>query len=50
MTTFGVDPTKITKGLDVLRTMKSLPHIGGLSPSDFWKKCDAGEFGKPAGK
>jgi hypothetical protein len=46
-------PKNITKGLDVIRQMKSLKTIGvGLgdndefSPAEFWKKYDAGEFGK----
>ena len=46
-------PAKITKGIDVIRQMKSLEKLGltwdsgqWLSPADFWKKYDAGEFGK----
>ncbi len=45
-------PQNITKGLDAIRQMKSLTTIGPawdqqLSPAEFWKKYDAGEFGKP---
>ncbi len=44
-------PQKITKGLEVIRQMKSLKSIGpyaeSVSPAEFWKKYDAGEFGKP---
>ncbi len=45
-------PSNITKGLDVVRQMKSLTKIGifrnnTLPAADFWKKYDAGEFGKP---
>jgi serine/threonine protein kinase/Leucine-rich repeat (LRR) protein len=48
-------PKNITKGLDVIRQMKSLKIIGKSRylkdmppPDEFWKKYDAGEFGKPA--
>ena len=47
-------PKDITKGLNVIREMKSLEVIGighedkDKFPADeFWKKYDAGEFGKP---
>lgn len=48
-------PRNITKGIDVIRQMKSLQSIditdgtnfSFLSASEFWKKYDAGEFGKP---
>ena len=46
-------PEKITKGLDRIRRMNSLQLIGTdwnskeLPPAEFWKKYDAGEFGKP---
>jgi Leucine-rich repeat (LRR) protein len=45
-------PKNITKGMNIIRQMKSLSKIGinwdnRLSPAEFWKKCDAGEFGKP---
>ena len=44
-------PQKVTKGLDIIRQMKSLKTIGpyddaSVSPAEFWKKYDAGEFGK----
>jgi hypothetical protein len=47
-------PKHITKGIDVLRRMKSLksigtgPHLGilVLPAEEFWKKYDAGEFNK----
>lgn len=46
-------PKDAMKGLDVIRQMKSLQTIGigGKNiwpPDEFWKKYDAGEFGKPA--
>jgi hypothetical protein len=47
-------PKNITKGLGVVRQMKSLKAIGvghedkdRFPPAEFWKKYDAGEFGKP---
>ena len=45
-------PKNITKGIDLVRRMKSLKTIGPtwenhFPPDVFWKKCDAGEFGKP---
>ena len=45
-------PKAITKGIDVIRRMKSLKTIGTLNdeplpPDEFWKKYDAGVFGKP---
>jgi serine/threonine protein kinase/Leucine-rich repeat (LRR) protein len=45
-------PRTITKGIDVIRRMRSLKTIGTLNdeqlPADeFWKKYDAGVFGKP---
>ena len=48
-----ITPQSITKGLDIIRHMKSIRFIGvtadaKLSPAEFWKKYDAGEFGKPA--
>jgi hypothetical protein len=46
-------PKNITKGLDVIRQMKSLKTIGisyqekdQFQPAEFWKKYDAGEFNK----
>jgi Leucine-rich repeat (LRR) protein len=54
LTEFFFTPRTATKGVAVIRQMKSLTTIGinGLSqnrlkPADFWKKFDAGEFGKP---
>ncbi|HEX4132962.1 MAG TPA: SUMF1/EgtB/PvdO family nonheme iron enzyme [Pirellulales bacterium] len=46
-------PEDITRGMNVIRQMKSLKTIGIDSqkrfPTDeFWKRYDAGEFGKPA--
>jgi Leucine-rich repeat (LRR) protein len=46
-------PKNITKGLDVARQMKSIKTIGTeyskvFPAAEFWKKYDAGEFGKPA--
>ena len=49
----SLTPTKIVKGLDIVRQMKSLKAIGlrgdktKLPPAEFWKKFDAGEFCKP---
>jgi len=44
-------PQHITQGTEAVREMKSLTMIGrGVSwePLDmFWKKYDAGDFGKP---
>ena len=40
-------------GMDVLRPMETLKTIKvndkHMSPDEFWKRYDAGEFGKPAG-
>jgi serine/threonine protein kinase/Leucine-rich repeat (LRR) protein len=53
LTTIDFTPKNITKGLDAIRRMKSLKAIGldwrkdKLPPAEFWKKYDAGEFGKP---
>jgi hypothetical protein len=51
LTTILFTPKNITKGLDVIRQMKSLKTIGPtvekqFPPAEFWKKYDAGEFGK----
>lgn len=45
-------PKNISKGIDVIRQMKSVRVVGIpgaeiVSPEEFWKKYDAGEFGKP---
>ncbi|MBY0521792.1 MAG: hypothetical protein K2R98_00245, partial [Gemmataceae bacterium] len=37
-------PQPTTKGIDVIRSMKSLTKINFLAPDEFWKKYDAGEF------
>ena len=52
LTGLSFTPKNITKGLDIIRQMKSLKVIGigdakSFSPAEFWKKYDAGEFGKP---
>jgi Leucine-rich repeat (LRR) protein len=53
LTDVWITPQNITKGMDVIRQLKSVKVIG-LSTSqywpvaEFWKKYDAGEFGKPA--
>jgi hypothetical protein len=44
-------PRNIKKGIEVVRTMKSLTGIGDcgfglLKPDEFWRKYDAGEFNK----
>jgi hypothetical protein len=47
-------PSRITTGIELLRKMASLQSIstssqGGVySPAEFWRKYDAGEFGKPS--
>jgi hypothetical protein len=55
LTEVTLTPRSITKGMDVLRQMKSLKTVGvgrpgGLTDkftsSEFWKKYDAGEFSK----
>ena len=42
-------PARISKGIELLRQMKSVTQIGAawnaeLPPDEFWKKYDAGEF------
>jgi hypothetical protein len=44
-----ITPKHVTRGLDVLRQMKTIKTIGingykKLPPGEFWKKYDAGEF------
>ena len=46
-------PKNVTKGMNVIRQMKSLKTIGlswegkeQFPPDEFWKKYDAGEFNK----
>jgi Leucine-rich repeat (LRR) protein len=51
LTDVRLTPKNITKGMDVIRQMKSLNVIGinkdnRLPPAEFWKKYDAGEFGR----
>ncbi|HEX3726536.1 MAG TPA: hypothetical protein VHV08_09855 [Pirellulales bacterium] len=55
LTEIAFTPANITKGLDIIRQMKSLKAIATgkaamdkLPPAEFWKRYDAGEFGKPA--
>jgi hypothetical protein len=52
LSSFGFTPQKITVGMDAIREMKTIETIGvnwqgKLPPAEFWKKYDAGEFGKP---
>jgi Leucine-rich repeat (LRR) protein len=50
--TVSLTPRKITKGLDVLRDIKSIKTIGvtysktGFPAADFWERYDKGEFGR----
>ncbi len=37
-------PENITKGMDELRQMETLKLINDLSPKEFWRRFDAGEF------
>ncbi|MGA2621848.1 MAG: SUMF1/EgtB/PvdO family nonheme iron enzyme, partial [Thermoguttaceae bacterium] len=53
LTEINFTPMNITKGMDVIRQMKSLKTIGigpgdkdKFPPAEFWKKYDAGEFNK----
>ena len=54
LTNLNFTPRKISQGIDVVRQMSTLTSIGlgwgtkPFSPEEFWKKYDAGEFGKPA--
>ena len=51
---FSLTPGNITKGIEIVRGMKSIYFIGpgwnrmygrsGMKPEEFWKKYDAGEF------
>ena len=48
---FAFTPANITSGIEVIREMKSITQIGIsggslMPPDEFWKKYDAGEFGK----
>ncbi len=47
-------PKNISRGIDIIRQMTSIKTIGTTGevkkkfpPEEFWKKYDAGEFGKP---
>ena len=47
-----LSPQKITRGMEIIRQMKGLKMIrvnfgASQRPEEFWKKYDAGEFGKP---
>jgi Leucine-rich repeat (LRR) protein len=49
---FAFTPRKTNTGIDVIRRMKVVNSIGVdrnhlLPPPEFWKRFDAGEFGKP---
>jgi serine/threonine protein kinase/Leucine-rich repeat (LRR) protein len=52
LTAINLTPKNVTKGIDVVRQMKSLRKIGTaweseqFSPTEFWKRYDAGEFNK----
>jgi hypothetical protein len=51
LTDIRFTPKNITKGLDTIRQMKNLKTIQvkarePLPPTAFWKKYDAGEFGR----
>jgi hypothetical protein len=51
LTEVFVTPRCVSKGMEILRQMKTIRSIGldasnVFTPSDFWKKHDAGEFGK----
>jgi hypothetical protein len=48
---FVFTPKNITKGIEIVRGMKSIREIGPrysrlMDPEVFWKKYDAGEFNK----
>jgi hypothetical protein len=52
LTEIRLSPQSNTKGMNVLRKMQTLKTIGlnadrQFPPAEFWKKYDAGEFGKP---
>jgi len=42
----SLSPDRITTGLAVIRSIKSLKTINGMPAATFWEKYDAGEFGK----
>ncbi|HTU22266.1 MAG TPA: protein kinase [Gemmataceae bacterium] len=37
-------PTRVDRGMDVLRAIESLHSINRMPAAEFWKKYDAGEF------
>lgn len=48
---FSVTPSNITKGIEIIRAMKTIGRIttqdhNWMKPDQFWKKYDAGEFNK----
>ena len=47
---FGLTPKNITRGLDILRDMKSLKTIDAMDQAwpaaEFWDRYDKGEFTK----
>jgi hypothetical protein len=44
-------PSRVTKGMDVIRRMKSLTRINGQPADEFWKKHDAEQAKKyPGGR
>ena len=52
LTQLHFTPKNITKGIDIVRNMKSIERFGTrgwgeFSAAEFWKKYDAGEFSKP---
>jgi hypothetical protein len=53
LTSISFTPKNISKGIEVIREMKTLTGIGviwngeRLPPDQFWRKYDAGEFGRP---
>jgi len=50
LTSITLTPKNITRGMDVIRQIQSLTSIGldgiKFSSDEFWRKYDAGEFGK----
>ncbi len=49
LTSLSFSPKQITRGIEIIRQMKSITYIGlnpsvRMRPADFWKKYDAGEF------
>ncbi len=55
LTEFYFTPKSIAKGINSIRNMNGLTILGidgdhKFPPAEFWKKYDAGEFGKPGAK